>query len=303
MTNTNKSTPAEPVLSAQEKCLQLVSQPGNSLYYATLFLTPEQKLQLAPLLAFSWRVERIPRFSTEEDVVNTQFSWWTHEIDQAYRQKASHPIAIGLKESCRNNKMLQQHLALLNKYSNDCQIDSEKMFRQFCIQRRENLISFALESLQLTPFTGDFSATASELLGLLDILDGFHRDARHGLFYFPLEKMAEFKLTTDFLLENPLNKPSNPVNQFWQVYLRRVTYCYQKLWQQQQFREHPLALCIIIYAGIRAKAWQKRIKQSAPAENLCYNLRPQLGPLEKFWISWRLKSRWTSAKLPMRTLS
>lgn len=303
MTNSKKSTPEKPVLSAQEKCQQLVSQTGNSLYYATLFLTPEQKLQLAPLLAFCWRVDRIPRFSTEINVVNAQLGWWSHEIDQAFKHNGSHPITIGLEESFSNNKWLQQHLELINRYSNDCQIDSEKMFRKFCVQRRENLISFALEALQLEWFSEDFAKNAAELLALLDIMDGFYQDASNGLFYFPLERMIEFELTTDLLIENPLTSPSNQGNNFWQFYLNRIIHSNQKLWQQKAYRDHPLALCIIIYAGIRIKAWKKRIKQSAATENLCYNARPQLGPLEKLWLSWRIKSHWESAKPAMTSLS
>ncbi len=298
----------DPGLIAQQKCLHLTNQAGSSLYYSMLFLTPEQKLHLAPIIAFSWRVERIPRFSTDMAVIKAQLGWWSHEIEQAWRKKGSHPIAIGLAESCSGSRELQKHLELLNNSSNDCQIDNSRVFQQFCIQRRKHLIKFANQSLKLSPFSDEFAAVAAELLTLLDLMDGFYQDARHSLFYFPLEQLIELKLTTDLLMQNPLIHPSHQtnsdqVNAFWEIYLRQISQSYQKLWLQKTCRDHPLALCVVIYAGIRIKAWKKRMQQSTPMENLCYNLRPQLGPLEKFWLSWRIKSRWTSSRAPLPSLT
>ncbi len=299
----------EQINQAVQKCLLQLSHAGSTLYYACLFLTDQQKERLAPLLIFSWRVERILRFSKEPDVVKTQLNWWLDEIKNAFKAQGSHPIALALFENNKqinadnNPAIFHHHILSLKKYVTDCQLDDEQQFKLFCVNRRQGLINYAQKLLQVEPVTSSFLEGITELLTLLDLLDGFKLDAHHGLFYFPLKNLIKYQITTDQLIKNPLAAEDHNVNKFWTFYLNKIIKCHNQLWQSQQMRDNPLALAMILFASMRIKAWKIKLKHTTETVNLCYNQRPVLSPMQKLWLVWRIKSRWTNHKSQPRQLA
>ncbi len=285
-----------------------VNKPGSSIYYACLFLTPEQRKQLAPLIQFIWRVERIPRFSQETDIINSQLHWWQKEIAEALSNQSSHPILIELfsainrlKENQPDKNLTQRYAHFLVDYlryqvtyQQDCQLDSEHALSQHAAQKRTNLIKIAEELLSLKPLTETALNTASELLTRLDVVDGFHKDAASGIISIPLESLIKHHLTI-----NDITQAKNNTQQFWNDYSEGISQLYIELWKHPP---NPLLEVMLIYAGLRLIAFKKSLKNKPTVVHNCYNQRPFLSPLQKFWYGWRIHSGLSSTKPPLRIL-
>jgi len=288
--------------------LSQLNKPGSCLYYSCLFLTAEQKHQLEPLLSFIWRTERIPRFSLEAEVVTTQLSWWQKEIALAYNHQATHPQVIGLMCSIESHaetidkpnfvqdsaNTLISSLAYLLKQQQDCQNDNDADFLQHTTKKRHGFIELACELLDSAALEQTIITEACELLTSIDIVDGFHRDAAAGIISLPLDALIKQDITVD-----ELTNPESNNQAFWKYWLRRNLIIYNKLWSQQ----HPLIEVIVIYSGLRLVAFKKSLQKSSATANSCYNSRPTLSSLQKFWLSWRIHSRWSSGKKPLRILT
>jgi phytoene synthase len=288
--------------------LATIDKPGSTLYYSCLFLTAAQKQSLAPLLSFIWRTERIPRFSSEPEVVTTQLSWWQKELALAYNQQATHPLIIELTQSINNHadqiepadfsqKSVNQLIASLSYLLNqqqDCQNDDAAAFLIHARKKRAEFINLASALIEATPLDQQTLSTASELLTRIDIVDGFHRDADAGIVNMPLDNLIKEKITVDDLTNKNVNN-----RKFWGHWLQQSLTLYKNLWQQQ----HPLVEVILIYSGLRLIAHKKSLQKTSSTSNNCYNSRATLSPLQKFWLSWRIHSRWSSRKTPLRNLT
>jgi len=288
--------------------LTILNKPGSCLYYSCLFLTKQQKLNLQPLLSFIWRTERIPRFSSEQEVVITQLSWWQKEIALAYNHQATHPLVIELIQNIenlaeQNNQSefaqkkinsLVSSLSYLISQQQDCQIDNAAGFLHHANKKRKEFIVLAAELIEAEPLEPLIISMLCELLVSIDIVDGFHRDAASGLISLPLDFLITEKITVDVLTNTAqINQ------QFWEQWLGRSLKLYNKLWLQK----HPLIEVIIIYSVLRLMALKKSLQKASSTSYSCYNSRPTLSPLQKFWLSWRIRSSWNSGKKPLRILT
>ncbi len=296
-------------MQAIQDCINQIKKPGSSLYYSTLFLSEERMQVLSPLICFFWRIERIPRFTQETEVASSQLKWWYEELERAKKNQAQHPIAIALSQTQNepeNLMLLQQHIQHILKYQYDCQLDTIEDFVQFSQSRRLALVQLLLNYRQKKNKTSGednpqkIHTIFAELLSILDLLDGFHCDHKQGLIYFPLQSLIDHKLTVHQLCNLKNNRHEdvsqksikNRAYSFWYFWHQRALKLYQQLWQSDLKRQHDECLMLITYCSLRLKAINKSSKQG-------YNFhlnRALLTPLQKFWHTWRTKSRWMSVK-------
>ncbi len=311
-------------MKTQTNSTQQTSKPGSSIYYSCLFLSSEQRANLAPLINFCWRVERISRFSQEAEVVSRQLSWWQKEVVQCFTSEASHPIILEfssldrlfLENTVQNQDRQNAELDLTNTLVNsishllslqtDCQIDDEQAFEEHALQKRGSLIGLASKLSGTGTLSDKTLLTASKLLTSIDIVDGFHLDGINGTIALPLNQIIDSKLTIDQLT----NKNGNTEN-FWKNWSDQISEYYQQLWdlstkqhpsQKTSSLNNPLLLSILIYSGLRLAALKISLKKTPNKNSNCYNCRPTISPLKKFWLSWRIRSYWLSGKPPLRIL-
>ena len=289
-------------MNSEQPNLQPSLKTGSSAYYACLFLSERQRLQLTPLLNFIWRIERISRFTQEPEVAVQQLAWWKNEVIQSFTGNGTHPTTQAIAATPIKESSISSYLTHLYQLQKDCQIDNHKAFLEYALQHRRYLLQAATDALQLHSFSDSELSIICPLLSWLDVIDGFHRDAHRGLIYLPLEHLIQFNLTIDEIASS--NDAFSTKSQlFWNDCYRQMAKLYQQLWitsKQSSPRKHPLLLATVIYAALRLNAFTKSLQNTNSITNNCYNQRPTQNPLRKLWLTWTIRSRWLSGKTAPR---
>ncbi|PIP80561.1 MAG: hypothetical protein COW84_04595 [Gammaproteobacteria bacterium CG22_combo_CG10-13_8_21_14_all_40_8] len=287
------------VNQASLDCCVQIKKMGSSLYYSSLFLPQQQLLQIAPVVNFLWRIDRIPRFTQESAIAEKQLLWWIEEIEKAKVNQAQHPIARALSTSLKTDEQfsdLQGHVRHVLLHQTDCQIDNEESFAEFLVQKRLTLVELimALSNQELIE-NKKYLSDMAQLLGLIDLFDGYHQDKLHGLLYFPLQSLIDHQITVEHLT---LSTPSidetvqNKVQAFWDYWLNQLVSMENLLWKNCESGSDNVLLFLMLYCRIRIKAINNSRKKG-------YNFlhqHPTLSPVSKLWTVWLTRAKWQSNK-------
>jgi len=265
---------------------------GSQIYYATLFVEEELKSLLGPLLSLIWRIQRIPRFTKEPHVIDSQIHWWQIELDQLKQSNATHPLTKALQNSSIIDASLIESIqSLISAIYVDYQMAKQHKTTEQTNPYGIDLFREIEQLFEWDPIQETMLQQQMSILTQLNKLDGFFHDANQGLNYW----VTELKSNDNYSFAQ-LIQPTPSANTFWKICLNQIIAKNNNCWLADSRPSHPLYIALIIYNANRILAWKKTMKQRPSQNNFCYNLRPRLNPLQKFWNSWRIKSLFISGQ-------
>lgn len=276
---------------------QVPVKTGSHFYYATLFLSPEQKKLCWPIIELIYRVKRIPRFSQDANIVHSQFAWWQQELAHLQNATGTHPLCLALVDSgALSAVIIQSMIDFVAAVEIDYVSAKSQLPCSNSLGSSVKLFHAIEQQLEIHPISDTQAKSLLAIINRLDVLDGFHQDNAQGLNYLnSLSTQNETVTASNQDLEHNIL--------FWKQSVEQLRLDCNHIWNEITLHRHPLTLVVLIYSILRIRAWQKNLNKPKKSSGFCYNPRPSLTPFWRFWLSWRIASRFGAGLTPPKFMN
>ncbi|MFK5895299.1 MAG: presqualene diphosphate synthase HpnD [Pseudomonadota bacterium] len=279
-------------MTPQDYCEQKVRQSGSSFYYSFLFLSPKQRRAMIALYAFCREIDDIVDnsfvYNNEPGIAQSKLNWWRSEINNAYKNQASHPIAIAITHCLENYDFKQKYfLDLISGMEMDL---SHKGFETW--DELKNYCYYAagtvgLLSIEITGYAKEnqqniqnYAKNLATTLQLINILRDVKEDFQRNRIYIPRQEMLKFGVTSKMFHDEQSNDKtlalfSNLAQQIESSYQQALI----DLSDEDRYQQKSGLIMAKIYLAIFNKIKQQHYPVTQQ--------RISIHPIHKLWIAWK----------------
>ncbi len=275
-------------MKAEVYCQQKAAPAGSSLYYSTLFHSPQQKRKLHAVFALQQELVDTIAECQDVGVARIKLQWWHEEIERLFSSQARHPVTRALQELLPELELEQDSLLNLVYV-----VESEISFAQK--DSLEQLIEYFSAgrgtTWQMAAFASGCqdSETIAQIvkIGGLSTCLNFIQFARQQLIRgrcpYPLIEMQKYGLNLQTFLQQDKLPVLSQLHTELCVRIGAELSCCAKAITSMDRRSVLFALTTAHIAMATCELIQKQ-RGDMPAQPV------SLSPLRKLWIAWRLKS-------------
>jgi hypothetical protein len=271
---------------------------------AASHLHEAERLRLAPVICLSRRLEAIPRQSSETDVLSKQFAWWLQTLNETRKGSGQHPELLalakameGLDPAAQDDvwNLMTRYVTVLSEASEGCRLDDEKAWQAFAL-KRQGCVLRVLALLTGQPAHDAWLVPAAQLWTCADLVLHFPEDATHGLFLWPLDRIAAHQLTPEQLVKAEPNLAKDSYWLTWQAFAEK-----QLVTMQEALLAHsvatPFAEFLVVWCGLMLHE-----AFTPPLDPMLKHHQAETPwrPWKQLFRAWRLRTRFRQLerKLP-----
>ncbi len=274
-------------MNSEEFCRNRAAPPGSSLYYATLYHTPDERRRLHALFALCCEVEEAVHEARDPGLVRLKLEWWRNELAQLRSGTRQHPISAELQECADPGSAIDASRldSFIDALMDHWQADAPETYEGWLnsLQRsygefwRQVAAACGVEDNGRLPIL----ARTGALLGAFDELRHLSPALAAGRCIVPVQEMSNHGVTADQLAENTAPAAAPLLRDL----LRRLRDDLRG--QDRLLRRPPVKRLLCCRIQVRLAAALCAELERDPLALL--NKRTALTPVRKLWIAWRTK--------------
>jgi len=276
-------------MTPDEYCQHKTQQSGSSFYYSFLFLDKTQNQAMTALYAFCREVDDIVDECRDPMVAERKLQWWREEIEQLFSGTPSHPVCLALKNSVKHYPLKQRYfLELIDGMQMDLYVHSYSNFDELSVYCYRAASVVGLLSIEIFGYQHESTRQYAHDLGialqLINILRDVREDAKRGRIYIPQDEMAQFKVSSEMLINGQDNQQTRSLFAYQAERARKY---YQLAFSHLDNEDRYTQRTGIIMAGIYSALLDKIVKLNYPV----LQQRVRLAKMKKLWIAWNSARR------------
>ncbi len=217
--------------------VQEINKKSRSNFLGSFFFLPPHKRRgIEAVYAFSRLVDDAVDESGSAEEAREKLSQWSQAIEEAYRQKASHPVVIEIQWAAQHFSIPKKYFdELIEGVGKDLDRDRYATFEELCDYCYGVASVVGLICMKIFEIEGKEAEESAILLGralqLTNILRDIKSDVIRGRIYLPLQDMRHFSVTEDDLLQG---KTSARLDSLMYYEIGRVEAIYGEAFQRME---------------------------------------------------------------------
>ena len=272
-------------MTPDDYCQDKAVRNGSSLYYAFLFLSPEERRAINALYALRREVGDLVVQAGEESVARIKLAWWRAQIDEMVAGRPEHPVARALQPHLEPYGIARERLQdIVDGMEMD--LDQSRYLdwaglHRYCLQSAGTVAETSARILGHTDArTLDHAARLGAAVRFANIIRDVGADARRGRIYLPIDELQRFQVKAADILNGVHSERFEALMAFQAERARGL------------FRE---ALATLPEADRRAQ--RPGLIMAALQHDLLSEIerdgwqvlqqRTSLTPLRKLWVAWK----------------
>lgn len=271
-------------MTPQEYCQDKAARSGSSFYYSFLFLPTNKRDAITALYAFCREVDDVVDNHSNVDVAGIKLNWWRSEIENLFKGKPTHPVAIALKPAIYEFKLDKNYfLDIITGMEMDLNKSRYNDFNElsnYCyhVASVVGLLSAGIFGYK-DKKTRDYAIALGYALQLTNIIRDVGEDAKRNRIYLPLKDLEKFSVSETDILKGV------ETIQYYELMAYqadRARKYYQQAMELLPDSDRSRQLAAMIMANVYLGTLLK-IKANGYHT---LNKRISLGKLHKLWIAW-----------------
>jgi len=272
-------------MNPDEYCRQKAVASGSSLYYALLFLPPEQRAAVTALFAFRKEVADVVNECSDAQVARTKLAWWRLEVGKLFEGKPDHPVTNALRPFTDKFRIRAEHL---NQIIDGMEMDLAQT----------RYLDFAGLTSYCRRVAGAAATAATEILGyrnalcleyaghlgtavrLTRIIRDVGADARKNRIYLPMDELKQFDVPAADILQAHHSERFVDLMKFQSA---RADDFYRKALDTLPSEDRRSQRAGLIMATIQ-RAMLAEVERDGFR---VLTQRTSLTPLRKLWLAWK----------------
>jgi phytoene synthase len=285
-------------MNPTEYCRAKTGGNASSLYYATMFLSAQQRGAVLAVYALDRELDAIKEQCREPAVAEARLQWWRREIDAVYRGTAAHPVGRALTGPVADFRLAREYfLEMLDAAQTAAlqpRLDSARGLDLYYYRRGAVP---ALLSAMIAGFDDRRVLKQVHALGvahaMFELLQQLGRNAREGRVYLDAEDMNRHAVTqADILNCTDSGAVHALIIAGAEEILERLRRAAGALAQYDRRGQ----LTVRVLAAINEAVLEEMLAD--PGQVLKGHV--DLTPLRKLWIAWRTGKRQGGRRAPGR---
>lgn len=275
------------MIDANQYCAQKVAQSGSNFYYSFLFLPPTQRTAITAVYAFCREVDDIVDECTNPEIAAQKISWWATEIDRVFNGSPQHPVGIALTQAIKHYPLqrvwLDEILQGMNMdlhYQGYATIEDLQLYCH-CVASTVGMLAATIFGYE-NPNTLIYARQLGLALQMVNIIRDVGEDARRGRIYIPEDKLQEFSIAPQEILNLQLANGksfealmSNLAQQAKNYYDSAINH----LAPEDRHKQRSGLIMAKIYFTILQEI--ERSKFAVLQQKI------SITPIRKLWVAWR----------------
>jgi phytoene synthase len=273
--------------AANKYCENKVAASGSSFYYSFLFLPPEQRAAITAIYAFCREVDDIVDECSNPEIATQKIVWWAAEIDRVFNGNPQHPVGIALQEPIKVYNLqriwfdeILQGMNMDLRYQGYQSMDDLHLYCH-CVASTVGMLAASIFGYKNAQ-TMEYAKHLGHALQLVNIIRDIGEDARRGRIYIPEEKIAEFDLTPQEILQLDIKSPNKMtalLKHFAQLARDHYNSALKALPHEDRSTQRSGLIMAKIYFSI--------LDEIERSNFAVLQQKISLTPLRKLWIAWR----------------
>lgn len=261
---------------------------GDSLYYALLTATPNQRQGATVLYTFCQEMKNILANAQEVEVTKAKLNWWQQEIARLYAMNPQHPLSHALLPVIQEFGLAQKGFQDLIE-GTKMKLSTPYFETQAELQAFYENTGGAINSLYCQLFSSgdnsiaEFTRLSGMALTLIHLIRNFGQDIRQGKFYFSQADLSACGLTLDELFHQAPSESA--IQALLQTQAQKARDYYLRANDALPEKSRLTLAASLVFANIYFSLLDEMQRDNFPVLNQQYKLTPLL----KLWISWRTR--------------